>query len=205
MDYLKSLKKSDKKMTRPKVKVYIDGANMFYTQKKLGWFFDWKKIKKIIEKKYDAQETRFYIGYKEDDIEMEGFLRALRRIGFKTITKPVKWIRLGDKGQGEEKANFDVEITRDILLDILWFKNRWDGIVFLSGDSDFAPLFWDLKKIFIKKVFVFSSRFTLSWELRLAATEHFFLEDFKKKIFRRNWDLTRKEKSGIRKSLNRRS
>jgi hypothetical protein len=27
-------------------KVYIDGANMFYTQKKLGWFFDWQKNKK---------------------------------------------------------------------------------------------------------------------------------------------------------------
>lgn len=25
-----------------KAKVYIDGANMFYTQKKLGWFIDWK-------------------------------------------------------------------------------------------------------------------------------------------------------------------
>jgi len=30
---------------KPKAKIYIDGANMFYTQKKLKWFFDWKKIK----------------------------------------------------------------------------------------------------------------------------------------------------------------
>ena len=30
---------------KPRVKVYIDGANMFYTQKKLGWFVDWKKMK----------------------------------------------------------------------------------------------------------------------------------------------------------------
>ena len=34
----------------PKSKIYIDGANMFYSQKKLGWSFDWKKIKEYIEK-----------------------------------------------------------------------------------------------------------------------------------------------------------
>lgn len=37
---------------RPKVKIYIDGANIFYTQKKLGWSIDWKKIKdKIIRER----------------------------------------------------------------------------------------------------------------------------------------------------------
>lgn len=34
----------------PKVKIYIDGANVFYTQKKLGWSVDWKKIKDIIKR-----------------------------------------------------------------------------------------------------------------------------------------------------------
>ncbi len=26
-------------------KVYIDGANVFYTQKKMGWSLDWLKMK----------------------------------------------------------------------------------------------------------------------------------------------------------------
>jgi len=30
---------------KPKVKVYIDGANVFYTQKKLGCSLDWQKVK----------------------------------------------------------------------------------------------------------------------------------------------------------------
>ncbi len=34
-----------------KAKVYIDGANMFYTQKKLGWFIDWQKMKKYLKEK----------------------------------------------------------------------------------------------------------------------------------------------------------
>ena len=33
---------------KPESKVYIDGANMFYTQKKLGWFIDWKKTKDFL-------------------------------------------------------------------------------------------------------------------------------------------------------------
>jgi len=28
---------------KPKVSIYIDGANMFYTQKHLDWTIDWKK------------------------------------------------------------------------------------------------------------------------------------------------------------------
>lgn len=188
-----------------KVKVYIDGANMFYTQKKLGWFVDWEKVKGYLEDKYRVQELRFYIGKKKEDRQMEKFLGALRRKGFKIVTKPVKWIRSETNPEGEEKANFDVEITRDILLDILWFKNKWEGLIFLSGDSDFAPLFWDLKKKFKKNVFVFSSRITLSWELRLAATEHFFLEGLKERIFRKEWGLTKDKKFGIKKLSNRRS
>ena len=31
--------------SKPKVKVYIDGANVFYTQKKLGRNLDWQKVK----------------------------------------------------------------------------------------------------------------------------------------------------------------
>jgi len=34
------------KKEKPKVIVFIDGANMFYSQRDLGWIFDWKKIKK---------------------------------------------------------------------------------------------------------------------------------------------------------------
>lgn len=36
-------------MEKPKIKIYIDGANMFYTQKRLGWSIDWEKVKKYIE------------------------------------------------------------------------------------------------------------------------------------------------------------
>ncbi|MCX6722791.1 MAG: NYN domain-containing protein [Candidatus Staskawiczbacteria bacterium] len=52
---------------KPKVKIYINGANMFYTQKKLGWSVDWKKLKDFIEDEKEVVEWRYYTGLKDDD------------------------------------------------------------------------------------------------------------------------------------------
>lgn len=50
----------------PRAKVYIDGANIFYTQKSLGWVIDWQKVKDLLNKKYDIVEFRYYTGVKLD-------------------------------------------------------------------------------------------------------------------------------------------
>lgn len=47
---------TNKPIKRPTARVYIDGANMFYTQKELGWFFDWKKIKKHLAKNFKIKK-----------------------------------------------------------------------------------------------------------------------------------------------------
>lgn len=77
------------------------------------------------------------------------------------------------------KANFDVEITADILLD----KSKIDEIIIFSGDSDFQYLVRKLKDAG-KKVSVYSSRKTISWELKLEASNIFYLEDIKNQIKR---------------------
>lgn len=153
-----------------RVKVYNDGANMFYTQKKL-----------------------------------EQFLNALKKIGFKIISKPLKLIEDELTGKTVPKANFDVEITRDVLYEVLLTDDSLGAFVFLSGDSDFAPLIWDLKKRFNRRVFVYSSRKTLSWEMRLAASKCFYFGDLKKELFRKNWGLTKSREYGISKTSCRRS
>jgi uncharacterized LabA/DUF88 family protein len=191
-------------MTKPVVKVYIDGANMFYAQRKMGWLVDWKKIRIYLNKIYQIQEIRFYHSYRREKQEEENYFKFLRKNNFHLFTKPLKKI-IDESGKVIFKANFDVEITRDILFDLLIEKDFKDGLVFFSGDSDFATLFWDLKKKFNKKIFVYSSHTFLSWELRLASTEHYFLEDLKKVVFLRDFDLTEKGKGVINKALSRRS
>lgn len=81
---------------KPKAKIYIDGANMFYAQKKLGWFFDWKKIKDFLNKKYIVNEFRYYAGIKKDDEKMLKYLKYLDAIGFTIITKPIKIIKVSN-------------------------------------------------------------------------------------------------------------
>ena len=162
----------------PKTKVYIDGANMFYTQKKLGWSFDWVKIKDFIQKEKEVIEWRYYVGVKEGDEKMQSYLRYLDAIGFQTITKPLKKIK--ENNEFIYKANFDVEMTIDILSD----KSNIDEISLFSGDSDFKPLVKKLKDIG-KRVDVFSSKKTISWELKLEASRVRYFEEMEDIIRRK--------------------
>ena len=175
------------KDNKSKTKIYIDWANVFYTQKKLGWNLDWNKIKNSIENEKNVMEWRYYIGVKDADEKMRGYLKYLDAIGFTTITKPLKKIRLdgGDTAIAARnskfiyKANFDVEITADILLD----KSKADEIILFSGDSDFRYLIKRLKDLGIR-VTIFASRKTISWELKLEAGKIVYLEDIKSEILR---------------------
>jgi len=174
-------------MNNPKAKVYIDGANVFYTQKKLGWSIDWKKMRNYIEVNQEVIEWRYYVGIKKDDEKMQRYLRYLDVIGFNLFTKILKKIRIynneirsnSHKTNFIYKANFDVEITADILLD----KIKTDEIIIFTGDSDFRYLIRKLKDVG-KKVVIFSSRKTISWELKLETSKVIYLEDIKEHIVR---------------------
>lgn len=173
---------------KPNAKVYIDGANMFYTQKKLGWFIDWKKIKDYLKEKWEILEIRYYTGVKSDDEKMAYFLRYLDNIRITPFTKPVKIIKISDDHPLKKlydysemyKSNCDVEITTDILLE----RAEIDEIILFSGDSDFQYLIKKLKDLG-KKVIVFSSRKTISWEVKLEASKYIYLEDIKERIKRK--------------------
>lgn len=168
-----------------KTKVYIDGANFFYIQKKLGWSLDWKKVKKFLEKDRNIVELRYYTGIKEDDEKMKKFLEYLEKLGYTIITKPLKVIKVPDdklKPKINEyhevyKSNFDVEISVDILIE----KDSLDEIILFSGDSDFEYLVKKLKDL-KKNVVIFASRGALSKELKSEGSRFLFLENIKSKI-----------------------
>ena len=174
---IESMGKSKAKNQKPKAIVFIDGANIFYTQKHLGWNISWKKTLRLISADFDVIETRYYTGIKDSDQKMKKFLLRLREMGMKTVTKPLKIIK--DKQEKViYKSNCDVEMAIDILLEV----NNFDVLVLFSGDSDFVYLARVLQKQFQKKVVVYSSRKTISWEIRLTSDKHFFLEDIKTKV-----------------------
>jgi len=172
-------------MEKEKVKIYIDGSNTFHAQKKLGWFIDWAKMKKNITETRDIADIKYYTGLKDGDETMKGFLRYLNKVGVGAIVKPLKKILL-DKHDPMftfsrdgyiYKANFDVEMTADMLLETDGIKR----IIIFSGDSDFAYLVKRLKNLG-KDVTVYSSRKTIAWELKLEKAEIVFLEDIEDRV-----------------------
>ncbi len=170
-----------------KTKVYIDGANVFYAQKKMGWVLDWAKIKNYLTKNYSITEWWYYQGVKENDEKMGKYLKYLDKIGFRVITKPVKKIKIGKQNlfQQQEnygeiyKCNFDVEITADMIFD----RQHIDLYILFSGDSDFDYVVKRLRDVG-KKIIVYSSRKVLSWELKLAVNKYYFLEKERVKFAR---------------------
>lgn len=165
-------------MKKLKTKIYVDGANIFYTQKDLGWTIDWARTKTYLKKTWDILEIRYYTGIRKGDDRMPSFLQYLDHIGVSVITKLLKKIKTDDGIVF--KSNFDVEMTTDILLD----RTNLDEIVLFSGDSDFNYLVKKLKDLG-KRITVISSRKMISWELKLTANKYIFLEDIKEKIIKR--------------------
>lgn len=166
-------------MIKPKAKIYIDGANIFYTQKQIGWNISWIKVKKYLSKNSQIIEIRYYTGVKKNDTKMSKYLNYFDKIGITTVTKPIKIIKTSNGNIF--KSNFDVEMTTDILLDRIFI----DKIILFTGDSDFNYLIKKLKDLG-KYIIIYSSRKMLSWELKLNASQYIFLEDIKNEIQRIN-------------------
>ena len=172
---------------KPKAKTYVDGANIFYTQKKLGWSISWKKMRNFLQERWEALEIRYYTGVRPNDEKVASFLRYLDNVGITSVTKPVKIIKVGNNHPLKKlynyseiyKSNCDVEITTDILLE----RKEIDEVILFSGDSDFRYFIKKLKDLG-KKVIIFSSRKTISWEIKLEASKYIYLEDIKDKIVR---------------------
>ena len=160
--------------------VYIVGANVFYTQKKLERSLDWQKVKNYLSQGRDVIEYRYYVGIKEGDEKIKKYLGYLDKINFVAITKSLKVIQVDDQHPLYQlhnykqiyKCNFDVEIATDVSFD----RATIDEVILFSGDSDFKYLSEKIKSVG-KKFTVFASRKTIAWELRLSASEHFFIED----------------------------
>ena len=188
---------------KPTAKVFIDASNVFYAQKKMGWLIDWKKIKDFFNIKYRVVGINYYVAVEKTSVKTK-FLNFLTKQNFRVFTKPLKQILdyvIDENGKIKKvlinKGNFDIEIIRDTLLD----KEKYELLILLSGDSDFACLKTSWTSLG-RKLIIFSSKKNLAWELRLAAMQVMYFEDIKSKIYRRDWDLTKTDKNSINRALN---
>jgi uncharacterized LabA/DUF88 family protein len=161
-----------------RVYVFVDAANIFYTQRTLGWRISYEKLKKYFEDECGDELNKIFV-YTATDSErpqQNKFFDMLIANDFIVRTKEVKRIRVA-KGVYEWKGDFDVELTMDVMDNI----NEFDTAILLSGDSDFAPVVNRMKQNG-KKIVVMSAKNHISRELIKLSNKYINLKKLRDRI-----------------------
>lgn len=161
------------KFATGKTAVFIDSANIYFSQKTMGWKIDFKKLLEYFKKNTELYRIAFYGAINPDNEKERKFHDFLEIIGYVVKHKKIKFIRDKEdvKYGGHHKGNVDVDLT----IDAVHFRDDYDSFILLSGDGDFESLIKYLK-VFRKRCIVMSSKGHISIELLRQAK---FL-DFKK-------------------------
>ena len=142
-----------------KAAVFIDAANIFYSQRTLGWRIDYGKLARYMKDETNLDGLYYYTG-KVGALEKQmSFIEKLKKCGYRVIAKEVKMIKIPNLPP-VPKGSLDVELA----LDAYRFRKQFDTLVLFSGDSDFAYLL-DLLIEDGKQVIVVSMRGHVAREL----------------------------------------
>jgi uncharacterized LabA/DUF88 family protein len=74
--------------------VYIDYANVYRWQEKLGWHLDLKRLKQILDSFDQVKKVKFYYGTLVGSAESVQMVDSVIRMGYEVITKSVKIMKL---------------------------------------------------------------------------------------------------------------
>ncbi len=150
----------------------IDAANLEKSAQSLNKKVHYTKLNRFFEQHGRLKGIRFYTAAFGTNNHQD-FLESLRRRGYVLITKPVKEIINKNVAERVRKANFDVEIT----MDVMDFMGEFDTLILFSGDSDFDCLVQRVRNRG-KKVFVFSTRYHISRELIYSCNRYIDIREF---------------------------
>ncbi len=178
------IKRLLRRLLRPKgraVKVIVDGENLFHSLKELNrGDTEVSKLlassKEILARGEEIKEIYFFGTYREGDSSQNLLRKALRRdAGVKVIMKREKAIisAMAWKSRIDQYINVEIMMTT--------WQPEYGKVILFSGDSDFEAPLRKIKEWGIKSV-VISSRSSFSRELRAAADQIIYLEDFLTKI-----------------------
>ncbi|MFH1838663.1 MAG: NYN domain-containing protein [Candidatus Kuenenbacteria bacterium] len=163
--------------------VFIDASNVWNAVKSVKKFIEYKILKDYFRKNFNADEVEIFYYDAYPKIETRNydlggkhkFFTYLKKgLGFIVRKKELKRISIiSESGESIiEKGNMDVEITIDAMHNI----QKYNIVIFFSGDADFLALVNYLKN-HGKKVYVFSSKNNISHELKTGGDGYFDLKD----------------------------
>lgn len=162
-----------------RVAMFVDGANYFYMQKKLGWYIDAKKMMDYCRTLGDLEDAYYYIGTDAPmEAQQQAYLDVLINIGYSLITKQIKTIYDPEAGKSKQKANLDIEIVLDMFNTI----DNYDMAVLISGDGDFERAL-QLLRARGKKFKVISTAGMVAKEIRNICGMHYIdFQDIKYQV-----------------------
>jgi uncharacterized LabA/DUF88 family protein len=120
-----------------KTALFIDGENLHYTVKALGFEIDFKRLLAEFETRGSLVRSYYYTVVSPDAEHQvtRPLIDWLDYNGFSVIAKPVKAF---DDGEGRRK--FKRNIAIELVVDALEISKHIDHMVLFSGDGDFRPL-----------------------------------------------------------------
>jgi len=119
---------------KDRVAVFVDGANMFYAQRALGWHVDFKRVLAYCTDGRDLYNAFYYTGMQVPPIpQQRDFLTALRHLGWTIREKAMKEVLDPQSQTLVRHASLEIEMVVDLFTTV----DRYDVAVLLSGDGDF--------------------------------------------------------------------
>lgn len=167
-----------KKYAYKRTAVFIDAANILYSQHSLGWKVDYKRLIKYLHSRCKIVSVNFYYANVSNNPGQKKFFQLLQDVGYHLKTKPVKYIKTA-KGI-ILKGNLDIEMAVDIVTTI----SNFDTCVLMSGDSDFEVVLKYLREN-NKKTIVISTKGHISIELIRNCDKYINLAKLKKELQRK--------------------
>jgi uncharacterized LabA/DUF88 family protein len=167
-----------------RVAIFVDGANMFYAQREIGWHIDFKKIYQYYTDNRQIYGAFYFTatppaGDQQRVEKYRKFRGALINMGFTVIDKEVKIIKDDKTGQVKLKGNLDIELVFRMITG----ANGYDEAILMGGDSDYVPIITHLRNLG-KEVVCIGRRASTSLELINAATRFVDLDNIKSRIIK---------------------
>jgi uncharacterized LabA/DUF88 family protein len=161
-----------------RVAIFVDGANMFYAQRVLGWHLDFARVIEYFTRGRELYNAFYYTGVQvPPDNSQRDFLTALRHLGFTIREKSIKETLDQSSNAVIRRANLDIEIVVDMFNTV----TRYDLAILMSGDGDFERAV-ELIRSKGKEIVGVGTRGMISSELENACDRYVKLEDIRSEV-----------------------
>jgi uncharacterized LabA/DUF88 family protein len=167
-----------------KAALFIDGQNLYFTAKALGFDIDFKRLLAEFERRCTLVRAYYYTVIYEaaEYSSIRPLTDWLSYNGFTVVTKPAK-----EHNDGEGRRTFKRNIGVELSVDAIEIARRVNEIVLFSGDGDLRRLVQALQSKGCRVTVVSSLRTNNSMiaaELRRQADEFLELDSLRAVIGR---------------------